>query len=491
MTVPPPRPALSLLLTVALLCASEFLQSGMVAFGAGPIMGEIGTSPEAFSLASAGYTSFAVLAIAKMRWLVERLGWRTYVQLSTMVFAAGCAICSVSDNFALFLVGRCLMGLGGGAFMTAGRTLVHLAPGPFRFLGIRYFATGLAVGIASAPGFAALAVIYMHGGAIFLVLGCVAVLAAITASLSLPTAPVARDAHSDMPFLAYFTLLGGSFLTLFALQMVQYELFASPLRLMAYAGCGALGLWHFYRSVRRSDRPLLEMQALRQPHYIAGVALFTICYVLLGANNTMLPVFMQRGLGIAWQNVGMLQSIGLSAALVAWFIMAWLLPKRPEPRKFFVTGFLALACFGWQLSRLGFGVNPWRDLLPALAANGVFLMFVLATTAMQTFKTVQYSETILSHAQQLKNMVAQWGLGAGMSVAAANLQVSTALHATMLQGHLSAGDPALVEFLALGGDATQQLAQQATLLASVDYFSAIAVLGLIGALGMLVQRLMR
>jgi hypothetical protein len=104
---------------------------------------------------------------------------------------------------------------------------------------------------------------------------------------------------------------------------------------------------------------------------------------------------------------------------------------------------------------------------------------------------VQYSETILSHAQQFKNMVAQWGLGAGMAVAAANLQASTALHATMLQGHLSAGDPALVEFLALGGDATQQWAQQATLMASADYFSAIAVLGLIGALGMLVQRLMR
>lgn len=491
MTLPPQRPALGLFLTVFMLSASEFLQSGMVAFGTGPIIGEIGASPEAFSLSSAVYASFAILAIAKMRWLVERMGWRAYVQFSVAVFVIGCAICAGSDSFAAYLFGRCLMGLGGGAFMTAGRTLVHLAPGPFRFLGIRYFATGLAVGIASAPGLAALAATYFNASAIFIILALVAIVAGICASLSLPTDPLAREVHSDLPLSAYFTLLGGSFLTLFALQRVQYDLFATPLWLLAFATLGTAGLWHFWRSVLHGDRPLLELQALKQPHYIAGVALFTICYVLLGANNTMLPVFMQRGLGIAWQNVGLLQSIGLSAALGAWFIMAWLLPKRPEPRKFFVTGFLALALFGWQFSRLAYGVNPWGDVLPALAANGVFLMFVLATTAMQTFKTVQYSETILSHAQQLKNMVAQWGLGAGMAVAAANLQMRSALHATMLQGRLNAGDPAYREFVSLGGDAAQQLAQQATLLASVDYFTAIVCVGVSGALVMFVQRLMR
>jgi len=54
-----------------------------------------------------------------------------------------------------------------------------------------------------------------------------------------------------------------------------------------------------------------------------------------------------------------------------------------------VTGFLALAGFGWQLSRLDGEASLWSDVLPALACNGIFLMFVMATTAMQTYRDVR------------------------------------------------------------------------------------------------------
>ena len=60
MHMPPPRHPRLLLLTIFLLTATEYLQSGMIAFGAGPIMGEIGAAPEEFSLASAIYACVAV-----------------------------------------------------------------------------------------------------------------------------------------------------------------------------------------------------------------------------------------------------------------------------------------------------------------------------------------------------------------------------------------------------------------------------------------------
>jgi len=36
----------------------------------------------------------------------------------------------------------------------------------------------------------------------------------------------------------------------------------------------------------------------------------------------MLPVLPQKSMGFAWQTVGEFQTLGLSSALVAWFVMA-------------------------------------------------------------------------------------------------------------------------------------------------------------------------
>ncbi|WP_141104208.1 MFS transporter, partial [Noviherbaspirillum denitrificans] len=123
-----PRPSASLLLTVFLLTALEFLQSGMIAFAAGPIMGHIGAAPEEYSLAAAGYACVAVMTISKQRWLVERLGWRRFVQFSLLLFIIGSLVCATSTSYAQFLAGRLIMGLGGAAFMTSGRVIVNLIP---------------------------------------------------------------------------------------------------------------------------------------------------------------------------------------------------------------------------------------------------------------------------------------------------------------------------------------------------------------------------
>ena len=58
-----------LLVTVFLLCSIDLLQGGMVAFASAPIMGEVGASPEEFSLIAGFYACAAVLVMSKQRWL--------------------------------------------------------------------------------------------------------------------------------------------------------------------------------------------------------------------------------------------------------------------------------------------------------------------------------------------------------------------------------------------------------------------------------------
>ena len=94
-----PRFPQLLFFTIFLLNAVEYLQSGMIAFGAGPIMGEIGAAPEEFSLISAVYACVAIAAIAKQRWFAERLGWRRFVVLSLVFFMAGAVVCATSTTY--------------------------------------------------------------------------------------------------------------------------------------------------------------------------------------------------------------------------------------------------------------------------------------------------------------------------------------------------------------------------------------------------------
>src|ERR1700712_1265839 len=68
-----PHPRL-LYATILLLSLTEFLQSGMTAFAAAPIMGELGMGPEQFSLVAAIYASVAIMTISMHRWLVEHIG---------------------------------------------------------------------------------------------------------------------------------------------------------------------------------------------------------------------------------------------------------------------------------------------------------------------------------------------------------------------------------------------------------------------------------
>jgi MFS family permease len=498
----------ALRVTIFLLTAMEFLQSGMVAFAAGPIMGETGASPEEFSVATAGYAALAVLTIAKQRWLVERLGWRRYVQVSLIIFAFGALICADSRGFGEFFVGRCVMGLGGAAFMTSGRVMVQHIAGPKRFGGIKWFATGLGAGIALAPGLAALAVAHDAWTSIFVFLAVLAGVTAMIAAFALPSDTIAVHERTQSHPVLVASLAAGAFLLLFVLQRIQYDFYSNLSLLALGLGLAVMLLWHPVVAMRRHERPLLALRALAQKRYAVGLAVYFVCYVALGANTYMLPVLMQRTLGFPWQVVGGFQTLGLSAALATWFVMAWTLPRWPKPKKFFVAGFLALAGFGLQLSGLTSGADLWRQILPALLLNGAFIMLLMATTASQTFRDFQHHEGTMTNAQQLKNMVGQIGAAVGVAAATIVLQWRTTEHYAVLNGRYSAGNPIygeavqrLSDVLAAhlpagqaGGAAVaqlaQQLSQQAGLLACLDYFFIVAVIGLIGAAVMAAQRVM-
>lgn len=482
-------PHAALLATVFLLNTIEFLQAGMIAFAAGPIMGEISASPEEYSLLAAVYACVAVAAIARTRWLVERVGWRLYVHGSIAVFIVGASLAGSSHQLPQFFAGRLIMALGGGSFMTSARLLINLIPaGPRRFAGIAAFATSLALANAAAPWVASIAVARDQWGWMFGLLLILALAAAALAAICLPTARVAAQQRVRSGWLPVAWMIGGTFLVIYALQRAAYDYHgqaAVPL-LLLLAGLVALAL--FVRTQFRRHYPLLPLRELLQARYLFGLAVFTLCYMVLGAMNTMLPVLVQRTLGSPWQEAGKVQALGLLAALPAFVVMARLLPRFPAPRKFYIAGFGALCISAWRLSMLNADAGLWTDILPAIALYGVFIVLVMATTAIHAFRDLQHSVAISSSAQQVKNMLSQFGVGLGIAIATASFQWRLAGHYTALGERFASGNHAFEAALGgaaagmgMGGDPLMaaraalarlaaQLAQQSALLASMDFF---------------------
>jgi DHA2 family multidrug resistance protein len=487
---------------IAALPFTDFLQTGLVAFGAAPIMGELGASPQDYSLVATAYAVVAIGVIANHRWLLERLGWRTLMTASAAALAAGALLCAFSASLVVFGLGRVAMALGCASFMTAGRVLVnHIPPSPRRFTGIRFFAAGLAWGLVAGPLLAAQALSLYGWRASFIALLVPAAVLAVLAAWVLDDAPAAAvpaPRSRSQPF-GLLALMGGSFLLLHALQQSAFDPFDRAALLwgsaaLALPALAAFVAVHGRRSAAGHGAmpPLIRFHALAQPRYLAGLAMFTVAYVVLGANNTMLPVLLQRALGVPLETVGRFLALGALGSVLTWIVLSRLLPRHPGPTRYYVAGFGALLLCGGRLAALGESANPWSGAVPALLCNGAFVILVLATTAMQTFQTVQHDEATFSHANQVKNMLAQFGVAAGMALATLCLQWRGSVRYTRLGESLSASDTTarevlaqLTQHFAATADpaaaprmALAQLAQwvnqEATFMAALDYFALVA-----------------
>jgi DHA2 family multidrug resistance protein len=501
---------LLLYLLIGALTFSDFLQSGIVTFQAATVMGSIGASPEEYSMVATGYAALAVTAIALQRWYVERLGWRLFMQCCAALYGIGALVCAHSGDLAGFAGGRLLMAAGSSAFFNASRVLVnHIPPSPRRFVGIKFLASGLAWGVAAGPAMAALAIASGDWRWAFLGLVLPAMLIGILATIVLPGRAAATALPAQPQPLGLIVLMFGSFLLLHALQRSGFDFFGDASMLCAGGALAALALAAFMVLGFRGPKPLIGFGRFALKRYYIGLAIFTLAYLLLGGNNYMMSVLLQRGLSVPQESAGLFLAAGALGGVLTFIVLARLLPRWKGPGRYYFAGFSALWLLGWLLSRLSESAHPLHDVVPALMFNNVFVILVLATTAMHTFGEVQDDEAVFSHANQVKNMLSQFATAGGVAIATLVMQCRSSHHYDHLASSLAADNPALqptiqslVQFFSTSrgpegalqlalAQLGQQVAQEATLMATLDYFAGISVFALMALAMLLLGRAWR
>lgn len=496
---------------LGLITGLEFFENVMFVFGAAHVMGGLDAAPGEFVRVQAAYAVGSLLAIVLQQRLSQHLGYRRYLGAALALFTLGLLGCAQSQSLGQMALSRLVQGAGGGAFFTSCRILVVVLFTPAdRPRAVRHFMLAIFGASALAPMCAAY-LIEHHGWATLFYAALPPALLAILGTALLMPEDAGKSPPSELPQRRDLLALLGFAAAVICLQWsfaeARFDMLGHPLRLALLGLGGALLLAAFLWSQWRHDAPLLHLRRLQSPLYIAGLGLYFVHYFLSNFSAYLFPIFAEGGLGLPLSTTGLLNSLAsIASLLVAIAYMAWggrLSRKRP----LMLLGLACLGCCAVGLSCLP-AQSDLLPLLPPLLAKGAFGALLVLPVAGQTFR--ELGDAHFAHGYQGKNLMRQIASSASGALAAVMLQNRQFGQRDALLQDLDSGRAAVVESL---GNLTQAfgaqglnpsqahaaaLAQlsalvdrQALLLACQDLYRLVALLALLAAGIVMVQRQLR
>lgn len=489
------------LITIHCLVVIEYLQNISIAFAASYIMGGISAAPEEFSLAAAAYASTAIFMVVQHQFWVERLGYRRFVRYSHIIYALGACLCALSNTPGEFIFARVIQGLGGATFFTAARLLVnHFCIGKERILGIRFFASGLLLGSSLAPLLGAWLVSNWGWQSLFWAMAPILAVSLTLCELTLPGKLDKSETRSSAHLGGLLCLVAGAIAIQYAQERSQYDLFSQPLHLWIIGLLGVAGVLAFIRIEWHRSQPLIAYQSLMNTRFAVGMGLYFLLFVVANANNYILPVFIEKGLGFDVPSAGWIISVtSLVGVPIMFFQTSALARFLPSLRVMLIATFGLLVLFAIGLSQVSEQGNLGALTLPLLAFSA-FTSLGLGYAAQSSFSAVD--PTAFSHAYQTKNVIRELANSGGISMATMVLQSRSTVHYARLTEQVNPYNPwyqpaldQLQQVLGSQGAAIAKLgailSQQATFMACIDYFRLTVLIALAAMAMLWFQRVLK
>jgi predicted MFS family arabinose efflux permease len=490
---------------LGLLVGMEFMENAMFVFSAGHITGEIAAGPREFARVQAAYAVGSMLMIVLQQSASRHFGYRRYLVGAVALFTLGAFGSALSDTLTGLTVARLVQGLGGGALFTSARVLVPLLFAPAdRPRAIAYFMLILFGLSAVGPALAGILVDGPGWSWIFVAVIPLGLLAIAGTWFLLPDD--AGRGGEPVQWPAGPLLVVGAALTLLqlALSEARYAVFADPLPLLAGALAGLALLAWFVHHQWRHPSPFMRLSELRHPGYLLGLVLYFLHYLLSNSSGYVFPIFAERALGLHLVTVGWLNTL---AALVSLF-SAWAYlrvgPKLRDKRPLMAAGALLLALSAWLFQSTPPDVPPGALLLPLLA-KGLFGTMLVLPVAGLTFR--ELGEHRFAHGYQGKNLMRQLAASFASAVSAVTLEDRQFADRAQLAALADPARPGVADWVSQAqahyeqqGLAAPQahaaalaalgrtVDQQSQLMACDDLYRVIAVVALLTAAIVLLQR---
>ena len=309
MTRPPRRGLLATIGPVPLIVAGAFFMEqldGTVVVTALPQIGaSFGVTPQGLGLAVTAYMVTLAAVVPASGWVAERFGARTIFAGAVGLFVFASVLCGLSTNLTMFIASRVLQGFAAALMAPVGRLVViRTTEKKDLILAIAALTWPALVAPVLGPPLGGLIATYTSWRWIFFLnvpIGLVGM------ALALRFIPDER--HVDPPpfdsvgFVLTAVSLGG---LIYGLDLIGQAGADRAVAGAVVAGSLALGV-AAVRHARRTDRPLLDLSAMRWPSFSQSSATSGfLARLAISATPFLVPLMFQLGFGFNAFQAGMM-----------------------------------------------------------------------------------------------------------------------------------------------------------------------------------------
>jgi MFS transporter, DHA2 family, multidrug resistance protein len=472
------------------------------------MQGSVGASADQISWAITIYSAAFLCSLPLSPWLARRCGHRSHLLLSIALYSLGALGCALSHELWMLLFSRAIMGIGGGPLLVRSMTTIYqLVQGKARGKYLFLFGTVLLGSKMLLPLVFGAVTDWITWNAAFLVIIPIALSSAALIRLFMP-----RDMHfeaepprPDFAGIAFLVASVAAF-QIIASRGEQDNWFgALHLRVAFVIGFLALSAFTFRDGDLKNPNPLLNLRLIiAQRALSSGFGIAIILGAILGSGLYVLPQYLRTIQTYSATQTGTFLFVDGLAGLCGYFVFTRLLP--------FVGAFylnlaaLTLFIFGnFVFVHVLTSETPSPQICIFLTFHGVSTGMLLGGIGMLILPQIDLQ--FISFGTAIYLSLRNIGTSLGVSSVVAYLDIRQTVHSSRLLDTANRLNPrvgvttsllsALLHIRGLSVNsssigANQLLSglvnTQARLLAFIDVFWALQILGLAGIVLLLIWR---
>jgi len=280
--------------------------------------------------------------------LLQSVKTKTLFLTAMLIFTVGTLSGALSQTFLALLISRVVQGIGAGILLTMIMgVIVEIYPVAKRGAAM---GTGVMIVVfapAIGPTVSGIVLQYLNWHWLFFLVFPFAVAAIILGLKTIENVSTLTMPRIDVLSILLSTIGFGGLI--FGISVSESS--GLNTTVLVSLGCGIIGLIIFIKRQFRLKQPLLQLRTLRYPMFSLGIAIVFITFMIPIATSIILPIFMQRVMGLTPIVTGFALLPGNVFSLVAALIAGRLFDKIGA-KKIAIVGYLILIIGLFCLSRV-------------------------------------------------------------------------------------------------------------------------------------------
>jgi len=341
--------------------------------------------------------------------LLQSITTKTLFLSAMIIFTIGTTSGALAQTFPALLVSRIVQGFGAGIVLTMiMAVIVEIYPVARRGAAM---GTGIMIVVfapAIGPTVSGIILQYLNWHWLFFLIFPFAVVAIFLGIKTIENVTTLTKPRIDVLSIALSTICFGGLI--FGISVSE----SSGLNAAAIVSlvCGIIGLIIFVKRQFRLEQPLLQLRALRYPMFSLGIAIVFITFMIPIATSIILPIYMQRVMGLTPLVSGLALLPGNISSLFAARIAGRLFDKIGA-RILSVAGYLILILGLFCLSRVSLSTTLFL-LVVFHCCVSISIQFIIIP--IQTNSLNQLPQKYNPHGVGISNTALQLGGAFGSAI---------------------------------------------------------------------------